>query len=171
MNGDSGKFFNFLDFPSPPPASSPSPQPPLTNAVFMGMGEPMDNPAAVQQSLEVLTHPHAFAMAKSKISVSTVGPSPGAIKKMISMPARLAWSVHAAADEVRRLLVPTTVYSMVELRWAFVFCAFRKLMVSGFSSKFWMVPRIILLCISSLDFPIFAVLRSALLCTLKTIKS
>lgn len=34
------------------------------------------------------------------------------------MPSRLAWSVHAATDEVRRLIVPTTTYSMEELRYA-----------------------------------------------------
>ncbi|CBJ49163.1 conserved unknown protein [Ectocarpus siliculosus] len=93
--------------------------PPLTNAVYMGMGEPLDNPGAVTQSLQVLTHPFAFAMAKSKISVSTVGPSPAAIRRMKGMPSRLAWSVHAATDDVRRLLVPTTVHSMAELRDAF----------------------------------------------------
>lgn len=98
----------------------------------MGMGEPLDNASAVAQSLEVLTHPHAFAMAKSKISVSTVGPSPAAIKRMATMPARLAWSVHAATDEVRRLLVPTTVYSMTELRCA---CPFATLFFSFYSRE------------------------------------
>lgn len=93
-----------------------SEQPPLTNVVYMGMGEPLDNPFAVKRSLQVLTHPHTFAMAKSKISVSTVGPSPGAVRRMKGMPSRLAWSVHAATDEVRRLLVPTTVHTMTELR-------------------------------------------------------
>ncbi|CAM9658630.1 unnamed protein product [Hapterophycus canaliculatus] len=82
--------------------------PPLTNAVYMGMGEPLDNPGAVTRSLQLLTHPLTLAMAKSKISVSTVGPSPAAIRRMKEMPCRLAWSVHAATDEVRRLLVPTT---------------------------------------------------------------
>eukprot|EP00903_Cladosiphon_okamuranus_P009429 g8991.t2 len=93
--------------------------PPLTNVVYMGMGEPLDNPMAVTRSLGLLTHPFAFAMAKSKISVSTVGPSPAAIRRMRGMPSRLAWSVHAAADDVRRLLVPTTVHTMIELRDAF----------------------------------------------------
>lgn len=82
----------------------------------MGMGEPLDNAVAVRRSLDLLTHPHLFAMAKSKISVSTVGPSPAAIRKMGGMPSRLAWSVHAATDEVRRLLVPTTAHTMVTLR-------------------------------------------------------
>ena len=91
-------------------------QPPLSNAVYMGMGEPLDNPVAVKRSLELLTHPHAFAMARSKISVSTVGPSPGAILRMKGMACRLAWSVHAATDDVRRLLVPTTSHTMAELR-------------------------------------------------------
>ncbi|CAM9742305.1 unnamed protein product [Scytosiphon promiscuus] len=93
--------------------------PPLTNAVYMGMGEPLDNPGAVKRSLQLLTHPLTLAMAKSKISVSTVGPSPTAIRRMKEMPCRLAWSVHAATDEVRRLLVPTTVHTMAQLRDAF----------------------------------------------------
>lgn len=92
-------------------------QPPLTNAVYMGMGEPLDNPGAVKRSLQLLTHPLTLAMAKSKVSVSTVGPSPAAIRRMKEMPCRLAWSVHAATDEVRRLLVPTTVHTMAELRY------------------------------------------------------
>lgn len=83
----------------------------------MGMGEPLDNPVAVRRSLELLTHPHAFAMARSKVAVSTVGASPAAILRMRDMPCRLAWSVHAATDTVRRLLVPTTSHTMAELRY------------------------------------------------------
>lgn len=38
---------------------------------------------------------------------------------MLRMPARLAWSVHAASDELRQLLVPTTRHPMQELAAAF----------------------------------------------------
>ncbi|CAM9637367.1 unnamed protein product [Choristocarpus tenellus] len=93
--------------------------PTLSNVVFMGMGEPLSNQQAVQTTLERLIDPHMFAVAKKKISVSTVGPSPEAIRLMGAMPARLAWSVHAATDNVRRYLVPTTRHTMVELRDAF----------------------------------------------------
>jgi 23S rRNA (adenine2503-C2)-methyltransferase len=90
--------------------------PPLRNAVFMGMGEPADNLEAVSVALESMVHPHGFQLAKRHVCVSTVGPSPEHIRKLAPLPCRLAWSVHAADDELRRLLVPTTRHSMVELR-------------------------------------------------------
>tara|TARA_B100000524_G_scaffold80011_1_gene36621 strand:+ start:164 stop:865 length:702 start_codon:yes stop_codon:yes gene_type:complete len=93
--------------------------PPLRNVVFMGMGEPLDNPDAVISALQAMTHPHGFALARQHLCVSTVAPSPEAVMRMVEMPARLAWSVHAASDELRRLLVPTTQHSMEELADAF----------------------------------------------------
>ena len=93
--------------------------PPLTNVVFMGMGEPLDNAKAVSDMLALMVDPFAYALAKNRISVSTVGPSPEAIRGMRSFPARLAWSVHAADDATRRLLVPTTRHPIAELRDAF----------------------------------------------------
>lgn len=90
--------------------------PPLRNVVFMGMGEPADNFEAVSTALESLIHPHGFGLAKRHVCVSTVGPSPEHIRRLTPLPARLAWSVHAADDELRQLLVPTTRHSMAELR-------------------------------------------------------
>lgn len=52
------------------------------------MGEPLDNAAAVQQALELLTHPFGFRLAKQHICVSTVGPSVDHIQQMQQMPAR-----------------------------------------------------------------------------------
>jgi 23S rRNA (adenine2503-C2)-methyltransferase len=93
--------------------------PPVRNVVFMGMGEPLDNAPAVRAALEVMTHDLAFGLAKRHVCVSTVGPSPAALEPLVAMPARLAWSVHAADDALRRLLVPTTAHPMAELRDAF----------------------------------------------------
>eukprot|EP00611_Tribonema_gayanum_P024018 TRINITY_DN518_c0_g1_i3.p1 TRINITY_DN518_c0_g1~~TRINITY_DN518_c0_g1_i3.p1 ORF type:complete len:235 (+),score=53.68 TRINITY_DN518_c0_g1_i3:1168-1872(+) len=93
--------------------------PPLDNIVFMGMGEPLNNAQAVKLALRQLTDGNMFAFGRSHISVSTVGPTPNAIRQMVDMPARLAWSVHAATDDVRKQLVPTTAHTMEELRDAF----------------------------------------------------
>ena len=93
--------------------------PPIRNVVFMGQGEPLDNLVAVGESLEALTHPHAFGFHKKHVCVSTVGPSPQSIAALAPLPARLAWSVHAADDGLRKLLVPTTRHPMSELRDAF----------------------------------------------------
>ena len=95
--------------------------PPLLNIVFMGMGEPLNNLQQVRRAVEVLVHPRAFGLSRRTVCVSTVGPSPALIKKAATLlPCRLAWSVHAAGDELRRKLVPTTAHSMEQLRDAFV---------------------------------------------------
>ena len=95
--------------------------PAIRNVVFMGMGEPLDNAAAVQSALNSMTHAFGFRLSTNHVCVSTVGPSPDAVRATLpSLPARLAWSVHAADEELRRLLVPTSKpHSLVELRDAF----------------------------------------------------
>jgi adenine C2-methylase RlmN of 23S rRNA A2503 and tRNA A37 len=58
-------------------------QPLLTSIVFMGLGEPLNNVIAVKTVLEQLTNPHMFAIGKTHISVSTVGPSPHSIRYVL----------------------------------------------------------------------------------------
>ena len=96
--------------------------PPLRNVVYMGMGEPLDNLEAVQRSLQVLTDPHAFGLGPARITLSTIGPSPEAIRAARHLPGRLAWSLHSAREETRRLLIPNTAARarLVDLRQAFV---------------------------------------------------
>lgn len=90
--------------------------PPLRNVVFMGMGEPADNIEGVTGALHAMVHPFGFRLGKSYLCVSTVGPSPSHIRALEPLPARLAWSVHAADDRLRKVLVPTTRHRMTELR-------------------------------------------------------
>ena len=94
--------------------------PPLRNIVFMGMGEPLDNFSEVRQSVELLVDPRAMGFGQRYITVSTVGPSPRMIRQMKLLPARVAWSIHAVDEDLRRELVPTTRASMLELREAFL---------------------------------------------------
>ena len=75
-----------------------------------------DNAQNVVQAAKVLTNQEQFAMAQRKVTISTVGPSPEAFEVLGDAPTVLAWSVHASSDELRKELVPTTKYSMVELR-------------------------------------------------------
>jgi 23S rRNA (adenine2503-C2)-methyltransferase len=91
-------------------------KPDSDNIVFMGMGEPLNNFDAVRTAVDMLVHPRAFAFLPRRVSVSTVGPSPDLIAKAALLPCTLAWSVHAVDDTLRKLLVPTTRHSMVELR-------------------------------------------------------
>lgn len=94
--------------------------PDVRNVVFMGMGEPLNNPHAVSQALQAMTDAHGFALSPNFVTVSTVAPSPAHIRRFLGMPkAKIAWSVHGATDVMRRALVPTTSATMVELREAF----------------------------------------------------
>jgi 23S rRNA (adenine2503-C2)-methyltransferase len=80
---------------------------PLTNIVYMGMGEPLLNYANVLKSVEMITSPEGLGMASRRITVSTAG-----IAKMIKklgddqVKFNLALSLHAANDEKRNRIMP-----------------------------------------------------------------
>ena len=90
--------------------------PKVDNIVFMGMGEPADNAHAVLSAVQTMVDRSMFGLAQSKITISTVAPDPSAFATLGQASAALAWSVHAVDDALRRRLVPTTKYSMEELR-------------------------------------------------------
>jgi 23S rRNA (adenine2503-C2)-methyltransferase len=90
--------------------------PAVTNVVFMGMGEPADNAAAVARTARILTTRELFQLAATKVTISTVAPTPQSFLQFAETRAILAWSVHAVREDLRRQLVPTTRYSMTELR-------------------------------------------------------
>jgi 23S rRNA (adenine2503-C2)-methyltransferase len=76
----------------------------ITNVVFMGMGEPLANPA-VQPALTLLNR--AYGLGARRITVSTVGIIPG-IRELTARPEqfRLAVSLHAPDPALRAQLVP-----------------------------------------------------------------
>ncbi|MCI0616048.1 23S rRNA (adenine(2503)-C(2))-methyltransferase RlmN [bacterium] len=80
---------------------------PLTNIVYMGMGEPLLNYHNVLQSIEKITSQNGLGMAQKRITVSTAG-----IAKMIcklgddKVKFNLALSLHAANDEKRSSIMP-----------------------------------------------------------------
>ncbi len=77
----------------------------ITNIVFMGMGEPLDNPDAVFSSIEVLRAPLGCNLSKKKITVSTSGIVP-LIPRVTESGARLAVSLNGVNDEVRTQVMP-----------------------------------------------------------------
>lgn len=78
----------------------------ITNVVFMGMGEPLLNLQAVEESIGILTDPKTLAMAPRRITVSTAGLVPK-IRPLLEIgPINLAVSLHATTDAVRDELVP-----------------------------------------------------------------
>lgn len=80
---------------------------PLTNIVFMGMGEPLLNYANVLAAIEKITSPQGLNMAARRITVSTVGIS-RMIRKMADDQVKfnLAVSLHAAENELRSSIMP-----------------------------------------------------------------
>ena len=80
---------------------------PLSNIVYMGMGEPLLNYANVLESIEHITSPEGLGMSPKRITVSTAG-----IAKMIKklgddqVKFNLAVSLHAANDEKRNQIMP-----------------------------------------------------------------
>jgi len=80
---------------------------PLTNIVFMGMGEPLLNYANVITAIDMITSPKGLNMASKRLTVSTVG-----VAKMIIKMAddgvkfNLAVSLHSALNHVRSSIMP-----------------------------------------------------------------
>ena len=81
---------------------------PLTNVVFMGMGEPLANYAAVWRAVETLHSPEGIGMAARHITISTVGLTQG-IRRLAAEPLQvgLAVSLHAPDDALRQRMIST----------------------------------------------------------------
>ncbi len=77
----------------------------LSNIVFMGMGEPLDNPEAVFGSIEVIHSPWGVNLSRKKITVSTSGLIPE-MHRVADAKVRLAVSLNAYNDEVRSQVMP-----------------------------------------------------------------
>ncbi|TXK73711.1 23S rRNA (adenine(2503)-C(2))-methyltransferase RlmN [Mesonia sp. HuA40] len=80
---------------------------PLSNIVYMGMGEPLMNYKNVLASIEKITSPEGLGMSPKRITVSTSG-VPKMIKKLADDEVKfnLAVSLHSAIDEVRTQIMP-----------------------------------------------------------------
>jgi 23S rRNA (adenine2503-C2)-methyltransferase len=99
-----------------PPSSSLGPESSrITNVVFMGMGEPLSNFAAVTQAVRTLNAEWGMGISARKITISTVG-LPKAIEKLaaeLDLPVTLALSLHAPNDDIRRELIPWAEYTTI----------------------------------------------------------
>jgi len=78
----------------------------LTNVVYMGMGEPMDNLPEVLKSLEVLTAPWGYGWSPTRITVSTIGVLPGLRTFLEQTQVHLAVSLHNPFAEERQRMMP-----------------------------------------------------------------
>lgn len=88
----------------------------LTNLVYMGMGEPMDNIEEVLKSLEIITAEWGFAWSPRRINVSTIGVIPAMRRFIEESECHLAISMHNPSNEQRKELMPIeNVYPIEEV--------------------------------------------------------
>ena len=100
---------------------------PVSNVVFMGMGEPMDNLGSVLDAIAAITDHRGGALAMSKITISTVGRVDG-IRKLSERVKQPGWrrlglalSLNAPNDRVRSELMPVNRrWNLAELRDALI---------------------------------------------------
>jgi len=79
----------------------------ITNVVFMGMGEPLDNYDNLAKAVRIINDPAGINLGSRKITVSTVGIIPGIKRlKKLGVQVELSVSLHGVNDIIRSELVP-----------------------------------------------------------------
>jgi 23S rRNA (adenine2503-C2)-methyltransferase len=88
----------------------------VTNVVMMGMGEPLQNYAALLPALRVMLDDHGYGLSRRRVTVSTSGVVPMIERLRDDLPVALAVSLHAPDDALRNDLVPLNrKYPLAEL--------------------------------------------------------
>jgi 23S rRNA (adenine2503-C2)-methyltransferase len=79
----------------------------LTNFVFMGMGEPLDNLENLVTAIRLMNSPEGLGIAARRITISTAGMGPAIERlKELRLQVNLSLSLHAAHDDLRSRLMP-----------------------------------------------------------------
>jgi len=78
----------------------------LTNIVYMGMGEPLDNLENTLKSLEILTSDWGMRFGNQRVTVSSIGMLPALEEFFARTKVRFALSMHTPFDEERQQLMP-----------------------------------------------------------------
>jgi len=78
----------------------------ISNVVMMGMGEPLQNYAALLPALRVMLDDHGYGLSRRRVTVSTSGVVPMIERLREDCPVALAVSLHAPDDALRDELVP-----------------------------------------------------------------
>ncbi|WP_341893409.1 23S rRNA (adenine(2503)-C(2))-methyltransferase RlmN [Variovorax sp. YR752] len=88
----------------------------VTNVVMMGMGEPLQNYAALVPALRTMLDDHGYGLSRRRVTVSTSGVVPMIDRLREDCPVALAVSLHAPDDPLRDELVPLNrKYPLAEL--------------------------------------------------------
>ncbi len=78
----------------------------ISNVVMMGMGEPLQNYAALVPALKVMLDDHGYGLSRRRVTVSTSGVVPMMDRLREDCPVAMAVSLHAPSDPLRDQLVP-----------------------------------------------------------------
>lgn len=78
----------------------------LTNIVFMGMGEPLDNYEEVKKVLDIMTADYGMTWSPKRITVSTIGVTPKLKLFLDESNAHLAISIHSPVSDQRKSIMP-----------------------------------------------------------------
>jgi len=93
----------------------------VTNVVFMGMGEPLDNFDNVVQACRVMLDERYFNLSKNRVTISTSGLVPQIIKLGEVLPVRLAISLHSVDEKKRSDMMPVNRrYPLKDLKAALI---------------------------------------------------
>jgi 23S rRNA (adenine2503-C2)-methyltransferase len=88
----------------------------ISNVVMMGMGEPLQNYAALLPALRVMLDDHGYGLSRRRVTVSTSGIVPMMDRLAHDCPVALAVSLHAPNDTLRNGLVPLNLkYPLADL--------------------------------------------------------
>lgn len=118
----------------------------ITNLVYMGIGEPLDNFEETVKSIKILTDPAGADFTKRRISLSTCG-LPDKIKELarLDLGIKLSLSLHAVTDQKRNQLMPINkIYPLAELLAAIKFhkgrqkypVTFEYVLIEGFNTEY-----------------------------------
>jgi 23S rRNA (adenine2503-C2)-methyltransferase len=111
---------DFDDLPTPlANANAQSLVHPITNVVFMGMGEPLQNYQPTLDAVLMMLDDNAYGLSRRRVTVSTSGVVPMMDRLGADCPTALAVSLHGSNDELRSHLVPLNKkYPLAELMQA-----------------------------------------------------
>jgi len=78
----------------------------VSNVVFMGMGEPLNNFEPVVAAMSTMLDDHAYGLSRRRVTLSTSGVVPNIRKLKDALPVALAVSLHAPNDALRSRIMP-----------------------------------------------------------------
>ncbi len=89
----------------------------VTNVVFMGMGEPLDNYDEVVKACRIMLDENGFGLSSKRVTISTSGIVPRIAQLGRELPVRLAISLHSADNEKRSQMMPVNrLYNLEALK-------------------------------------------------------